>query len=144
MKFEKDLRNYIIKETPSYIKEVNVHTIDFDSLSEEIEEFKKEIKWDEMWDVKEAKNRLMNNWRVVVFVPNQAIKGWIWLDNTNEPKNIYVNREYRNRGIGKELYYEIHNMCKKMNIDKIIGYIDNWNLGSRRCIESVGWYKISD
>jgi L-amino acid N-acyltransferase YncA len=144
MKFEKDLRNYIIKETPPYIKEVNVHTIDFDSLSEEIEEFKKEIKWDEMWDVKDAKNRLLNNWRVVVFIPNQVIKGWIWLDNTNEPKNIYVNKEYRNSGIGKELYYEIHNICKKMNIDKIIGYIDNWNLGSRRCIESVGWYKISD
>ncbi len=142
MKFANDLRNYVIKETPEYIKEVDINTIDFDSLAKEIEEFKKELNWDEMWDVNDAKNRLKNNWKVVVFMPNDIIKGWIWLDNTGEPKNIYVNNEYRNKGIGKELYYEIHNICKKNNIEKIIGYIDDWNIYSRKCIESVGWHEV--
>ncbi len=139
MKFEKDLRNYTIKETPPYIKEVNVYTINFYALSEEVKQFNKEINWDKMWDVNEAKNRLMNNWKLIVFMPDTTIKGWIWLDNTNEPKNIYVNKEYRNKGIGKELYYEMYNLCKKNNIEKIQGYIDDWNISSIKCIKNAGW-----
>lgn len=144
MKFEKDLRNYIIKNTSPYIQQVNIDTLDFKKLDDEIKLFQEEINWTDMWDIKEVKNRLLNGWRFVIYKPSDEIKGWIWLDNTNEPKNIYVNKEYRNVGVAKELYNEVHNICKKENIEKIIGYIDDWNIISRRCIESVGWYKISD
>lgn len=144
MKYEKDLTNYIIKETPFYIQEVNINTLDFMKLENEIKLFQEELNWNDMWNIEEVKDRLLNGWRFVIFKPSDEIKGWIWLDSTNEPKNIYVNKDYRKRGIAKELYYEIHNICKKNNIEKIIGFIDDWNYGSRQCIESVGWYKISD
>jgi len=139
MKFEKDLRNYTIKETPEYIKEVDINTIDFDSLAKEIEEFKKEINWDEMWDVNEVKDRLLNGWRFLLFIPNDKIKGWYWLDNTNEPRNLYINKEYRNKGFGKEMQIEMLNICKKLNMSKVSGYIDDWNISSIKCIKNSGW-----
>ena len=139
MKFKKDLRNHIPTTQPDYIVEVTIDTIDFIKLSKEIDEFNNEIKWDDMWDIEEVKNRLSNGWRFVVYMPNDEIKGWIWLDNTNEPKNIYVNKNHRNKGIAKELYFEIHNICKKNNLEEIIGYIDDWNLISIKSIKKAGW-----
>lgn len=139
MRFKKDLRNHIPTKQPDYIVEVTIDTIDFIKLSKEIDEFNNEIKWDDMWDIEEVKNRLSNGWRFVVYMPNDEIKGWIWLDNTNEPKNIYVNKNHRNKGIAKELYFEIHNICKKNNLEEIIGYIDDWNLISIKSIKKAGW-----
>lgn len=139
MKFKKDLRNHIPTTQPDYIVEVTIDTIDFIKLSKEIDEFNNEIKWDDMWDIEEVKNRLSNGWRFVVYMPNDEIKGWIWLDNTSEPKNIYVNKNHRNKGIAKELYFEIHNICKKNNLEEIIGYIDDWNLISIKSIKKAGW-----
>jgi hypothetical protein len=78
MKFEKDLRNYTIKETPNYVKEVDINTIDFYSLAEEIEEFNKEIKWEDMWDINEVKDRLLNGWRFLLwFLQMENIKAKI-------------------------------------------------------------------
>jgi len=142
MKFEMNLDDYILINQSPYIYEISLDNLDFDDLSKEINEFKSEINWSEMWDIEEVKKRLLNNWKFVIYKPQSNIKGWIWLDNTYEPKNIYVNKNYRNRGIGKELYYTVQNICKKMGIKKIYGYIDDWNIVSINCIESVGWQRI--
>ena len=97
-----------------------------------------------MWTIEDAKNRLLTGWRLVIYKPFDKIKGWIWLDNTNEPKNIYVNKEYRNKGIAKELYYEMHNICKRLGLEKIQGFVDDWNISSMKCIENAGWKKIDE
>jgi RimJ/RimL family protein N-acetyltransferase len=144
MKFKKDLNNYIVKETPTYIKEVDINTINFEDLSEEIKVFNLEINWKDMWDVEEVKNRLSNGWRFLVFIPNDKIKGWYWLDNTNEPRNLYINKEYRNKGFGREMQIEMLNICKKLNMSEVNGYIDDWNTISIKCIKNAGWCEISD
>jgi lipopolysaccharide biosynthesis glycosyltransferase len=43
MKFEINIENYIVTETPIYIIEVDIETLNFKELSNEIDEFNKEI-----------------------------------------------------------------------------------------------------
>jgi len=142
MKFKIDLTKYIISNIPSSIIEVDISTINLDELFEAINEFNAEIKWDGMWNIIEAECRLKNNWRLILFKPNGIIKGWYWLDNTNEPKNLYINKEYRNKGVGKDMHLALINICKKINMNEVICYIDDWNISSIKCIENAGWSAV--
>lgn len=139
MKFKIDLTNYNITEPPSYIIEVDDITFVLDELSEAINEFNQEIKWDGMWDLIEAENRLKNNWKLILFKPTDKIKGWYWLDKDGVSKNLYVNKEYRNKGVGREMNLALFNICKKINVNEIVCYIDDWNISSIKCIENSGW-----
>jgi len=139
MKFKIDLTNYNIVEIPSYIIEMNNITPILDKLLDEIDQFNREIKWDGMWGVAEAENRLIDDWKLVVFTPNDTIKGWYWLDTMGVCKNLYVNKEYRNRGIGRDMNLALFNICKKINMNEVVCYIDDWNISSIRCIENSGW-----
>lgn len=139
MRFRIDLTNYSIKQIPSSIIEVDITTIDLKELSNAIAEFNEEIKWDGMWDIIEAENRLRTNWKLILFKPNGVIKGWYWLDNTNEPRNLYVNKDYRNQGVGKNMHLALLNICKKINMSEVICSIDDWNISSIKCIENAGW-----
>jgi len=141
MKFKIDLTNYNIVEIPSYIIEVNNITPILDKLLDEIDQFNREIKWDGMWGVTEAETRLIDDWKLVVFTPNDTIKGWYWLDTMGVCKNLYVNKEYRNRGIGRDMNLALFNICKKINMNEAVCYIDDWNISSIRCIENSGWEK---
>jgi RimJ/RimL family protein N-acetyltransferase len=142
MKFKIDLTNYSITETPYYVIEVDITTIVLDKLSDAINEFNTEIKWDKMWNIAEVETRLRDNWKLILFKPNDKIKGWYWLDNTLEPKNLYINKEYRNRGIGKEMHLGLLNICKRINMNEVVCYIDDWNTSSIKCIENAGWSRV--
>lgn len=143
MRFEIDLKNYTITPPPPYIAEVTLANLDFKQLSNEIDEFNREIEWDEMWTVDQAKDRLSNNWRLVVFRPgSRIIKGWYWLDNTKEPRNIYVNRNYRNMGVAREMQIELLNICKRLGMDRIECGIDDWNVISMKSFKSIGWTEV--
>lgn len=139
MKFKIDLTNYDIVEISSYIIEVDNITHILDKLLDEIDQFNREIKWDGMWGVTEAETRLIDGWKLVVFTPNDTIKGWYWLDTMGVCKNLYVNKEYRNRGIGRDMNLALFNICKKINMNEVVCYIDDWNISSIRCIEKSGW-----
>jgi len=139
MRFKVDLRNYEIVKIPPYIGEETVDTLNFDDLADEIAKFNKEIKWESMWTAEDAKERLLNNWRLIVFVPGVRIKGWYWLDNTGEPRNIYVNRKYRGLGVGKELNFKLLNICKELKMDEVRCSVDDWNVKSQNCFKKSGW-----
>lgn len=142
MRLEIDLREYSIPTVPQYITEVDISTLNFQELSNEIEEFNKEIEWKEMWTIEDAKNRLLDNWKLVVFRPGNAIRGWYWLDNTREPRNIYVNKHYRNVGIAREMQYKLLNICKGLGMDRIECSIDDWNIISKKSFMSIGWTEV--
>jgi RimJ/RimL family protein N-acetyltransferase len=142
MKFKIDLTNYSITELPSYIIEVDNISIILDKLLEEINQFNLELKWDGMWSVTEAENRLIDGWKLIVFNSNDKIKGWYWLDKIGVSRNLYINKEYRNRGIGREMNLALFNICKKVNMNEIVCYIDDWNISSIKCIENSGWSRV--
>ena len=117
---------------------------DFDGewyhLQDEIDTFDKNIKWNGMWDVDEAKHRLNNNWILVVFRPTDGIKGWVWLDeNKKELSNLWVNPIYRNKGIAVELMNSIHRHCQKW--ERWWSQIEDWNIASQKVVLKCG-YKI--
>jgi RimJ/RimL family protein N-acetyltransferase len=139
MRFKIDLKNYKIAEIPPYIGEETVDTLNFDDLTDEIVEFNRELEWEDMWTAEEARERLLNNWRLVVFVPGVRIKGWYWLDNTGEPRNIYVNKRYRGLEVAKDLNFKLLNICKELGMDEVICSVDDWNVRSQRCFKKAGW-----
>ncbi len=139
MRFQVDLTDYKIVEIPAYIREETVDTLNFDDLANEIVEFDKELEWEDMWTIEDARERLLNNWRLVVFVPGARIKGWYWLDNIGEPRNLYVNKAYRGLEIGKDMHLKLLNICKMLGMDKVECDVDSWNVSSIRCIKKAGW-----
>ena len=143
MRLEIDLREYSITPIPQYITEVDILTLNFQELLNEIDEFNKEIEWKEMWTTEDARDRLSNNWRLVVFNPDNKIKGWYWLDNTKEPRNIYVNKYYRGMGIAREMQFKLLNICKSLGMERVECSIDDWNLVSMKSFKSTGWSEVS-
>jgi len=139
MRFKIDLRDYRVTKIPPYIGEETVDTLNFDDLADEIVEFNRELEWEDMWTVEDARERLLNNWKLIVFVPGVRIKGWYWLDNTGEPRNIYVNRRYRGLEVAKDLNFKLLNICKELGMDKVRCSVDDWNVRSQRCFKKAGW-----
>jgi len=118
--------------------------IDFDNnfsdLRREIMCFNRNIKWDGMWNITEARKRLKNNWRLVIFKPQDKIKGWGWLNKNNkEICNIYVNSKHRNQGIGTKIVNSLHRHCQDW--DRWWSQIDDWNIPSQKVFSKCN-YKI--
>lgn len=139
MRFKVNLKNYVIRSIPDYIVEVNNGTIDYKKLADEIEEFNEELNWDGMWTIDDARDRLLNNWKLILFIPETKIKGWYWLDDKREPRNIYVNKEYRGLEIAKDLNFKLLNICKMLGMEEVECEINDWNLRSMRCFKKAGW-----
>ena len=142
MRLEIDLREYDITTVPQYITEVDILTLNFQELSKEIDEFNKEIEWKEMWTTEDARDRLLSGWKLVIYKPGDRIRGWYWLDNTKEPRNLYVNKGYRGLGIGKDMQFKLLNICKDLKMDRVECSIDDWNLKSVKSLNSTGWTEI--
>ena len=142
MRFQVDLKDYSVVTVRQYIEEVDILTVDFQKLSDEVKEFNKEIEWNGMWTIEDAKTRLTNNWRLLFYKPGDRIKGWYWLDNTNEPRNLYINKGYRGLGIGKEMHFALLNICKELGMERVECDIDDWNINSINCIKKAGWTEM--
>ena len=142
MRFEIDLREYSLTNIPQYITEVNTLTLNFQDLSDEIDEFNSEIEWSEMWTAEDARTRLQSGWKLLVYIPGGKVKGWYWLDNTGEPRNLYVNKGYRGLGVGKEMHLALLNICRELGMERVECSIDDWNIGSQKCIKKAGWSEV--
>ena len=143
MRLEIDLREYSTTTTPQYIEEVDALTLNFQELSNEIDEFNKEIEWKEMWTLEDARDRLLSGWKLIIYKPGDRIRGWCWLDSINNLRNIYVNKHYRGIGIAREMQFKLLNICKSLGIEKIECSIDDWNLISIKSFKSTGWSEVS-
>lgn len=143
MRFYKKITDLVIVDNP-FIK-VYTNLPDQTKLYDEIQNFKEEIDWPEMWDIEEAKKRLKNGWILVTLEFNNFIKGWFWFDvNYSQAHNLYVNKNYRNMGYASLLYQKIDEFAYKNNIKIIYGEIEDWNLKSIDLILKMGWEKLDD
>ena len=65
-------------------------------LQSGIDEFNKQLNWDNMWTVTDAKERLKNNWWFYVIEEDNKYIGWAWFDTPNKQFcNLYVLKDYR-------------------------------------------------
>ena len=128
MNYKRDLLEYEKVKIESNIK--NIQRIDEykKKIEKEIENFQEELNWDGMWSVDDAIDRLEAGWYFNVMEMDNYITGWVWFNPIeNLLCNLYVNKEFRKKGHGKQLIYSIMNLTKDDNIDTIYAEVDGGN-----------------
>ena len=138
IKFFYNLSNYKpVKVTPEITQVIK---IDRQKLQDGIDTFQGELDWREMWTVDDSEKRLDDGWWFYVIEKDDKYIGWAWFDNeTKRFCNLYVHKDYRDSGYGKELVYARLNECKKQNIDKVWMEVDNWNIPIQKIGQELGW-----
>jgi len=138
IKFFYSLSNYkpvkVIPEITQVIK------IDRQKLRGGIDTFQDELDWREMWTVEDSEKRLEDGWWFYVIEKDNKYIGWAWFDTeTKRFCNLYVHKDYRDSGYGKQLVYARLNECKKQNIKKVWMEVDDWNIPIQKIGQELGW-----
>lgn len=137
-KFESTEKFIFIKKINTIEKVENIK----ESLLKEVILFKKELNCC-MWDMDEAKKRLVKEWLFYILKEKDRIFGWVWFDtNENILLNGYINKDYRNKNYGKKFMIEAMTDAKMMGRKKLIAYIDDWNIHSQKMVENLGWKRV--
>ena len=127
VKFYFDLNSYDEQEVSNDIKKIKV--IDRKKLQDGIDTFQKELDWRQMWSVDDAQKRLDDGWWFYVIERDDKYIGWGWFDTPQKRFcNLYVHKDYRVDGYGKDLVYVRLNECKKQNIEKVWMEVTRWNV----------------
>ena len=143
MNYKRDLLEYEKVKIESNIK--NIQRIDEykKKIEKEIENFQEELNWDGMWSVDDAIDRLEAGWYFNVMEVDNYITGWVWFNPIeNLLCNLYVNKEFRKKGHGKQLIYSIMNLTKDDNIDTIYAEVDWWNDSGNLAFSRTGWRTV--
>ena len=132
------LNNYQFYPTThqiSYWKE-----IDEDKLQSAIDLFQKDLGWDEMWSVEDAKHRLEDGWLFSVLQIDNKLRGWYWLNyETKEGLNLYVHKDFRGHGYGFGLISYIITAAKLRQLEYVWAQVDEWNKVSQELFLRCGF-----
>ena len=143
MNYKRDLLEYEKVKIESDIKRIQWIGEYKKKIEKEIENFQEELNWDGMWSIGEAIGRLETGWYFNVLKMNDYIAGWVWFNPIeNILCNLYVNKEFRKKGHGKQLIYSIMNLAKDDNIDTIYAEVDWWNDSGRLAFSRTGWRMV--
>lgn len=121
-----------------------VETIDNSIIQYCIDSFNAKIKWDNMFDISEANNRISKGDKMFVAYYEDTIVGYCWMKKYTEDEyylyNIFINADSTNRNYGATdlTYLIVKNYTK--GIIKVD--IDEWNYKSQRVAEKVGFKQL--
>ena len=108
-----------------------------------IDLFNSEIKWEGMFDIKDAERRIILGDRIFIGYYKNQIFGYCWLKMISEGSFLYYNLfsksepNERNYGATDLLYLII----KKYTEGEIESLIDDWNQKSIRVAEKLGFVR---
>ena len=143
MNYKRDLLEYEKVKIESDIERIQWISEYKNKIEKEIENFQEELNWDKMWYVEEAISRLETGWYFNVLNINNYITGWVWFKPIeNILCNLYVNKEFRRKGHGKQLIYSIMNLAKDESIDTIYAEVDWWNDSGHLAFSRTGWRSV--
>ena len=107
-------------------------------IQESIEAFKREVEWDKMWGVEEAKKRLLNNEVLFLLRDNKGALGHVWFKE-DYLYNMFVS-ERRETGTSIRFILHCFNYVPYRNIKL---YCDKWNYKAQNFFKKVGAKEIS-
>ena len=138
IKFTYNLSDYKpVKVTPEITQVIKINR---QKLKDGIDIFQSELDWQQMWSVEDSEKRLKDGWWFYVIEKDNKYIGWSWFDTPNKQFcNLYVHKDYRDRGYGKQLVYSRLNECKKQNIKKVWMEVENWNKPIQKIGQELGW-----
>jgi GNAT superfamily N-acetyltransferase len=132
--FKYNLNNY---KSVKLLPEIKLITeIDKKKLKLGIEVFKSQMdtwKWSSEWwplnnGVAETENRLKEDWLFYVVEKDNKYVGWSWVDQHNQKlTQLWVDKNYRGNGYGKQLMYARLNESKKNGIGELYTEVDFYN-----------------
>ena len=123
--------------------EIRIST-DLPEIQKCIDLFNSEIKWEGMFDIKEAQRRIDLGDLMIIGYYNKKIFGYCWLKTISRESFLYYNlfsvstSEKRNYGATDLLYLVI----EKYTNGEIESFIDEWNYKSIRVAEKLGFKRI--
>jgi len=108
-------------------------------ISEAINIFNKNIKWNGMWDLLQATERLENGEDLFIYSPNKHPKAFVWFKE-NYLYNFFVAPEVRKEGIGEKLIKHAYNI---LPYTTFYAYTESWNKVTQNFTEKrVGGIRI--
>jgi hypothetical protein len=125
--------------------EINIiQTEDVNIIQQCIDIFNSEIKWNDMFDLNRAIDRIKNGNKMFVGFYKNELFGYCWLEsislNTYSIFNVFSKKEpvIRNYGATDLLYYVIKNHTH----GNIIASVDEWNTKSINVFNKLGFSEI--
>lgn len=151
MKHYKLNRNQYIKEkqlTIERLESENIIALEYyePHIMSLIDSFNKEYKWDGMFDINEAKNRIITGHILFILYYDTQPIGYVWFkeldDTTCFGYNLYVTKRIdRPVGAPKWFYNKVSGiMLKEYNTIKV--EIEDWNKVVFDLVESIGYKEI--
>jgi RimJ/RimL family protein N-acetyltransferase len=121
-----------------------VETIDDDIIQHCIDSFNLKIKWDNMFDLVEANNRINLGDKLFVGYYEENIVGYCWMKKIQNDEyylyNVFIKEDSTNRNYGAtDLAYL---MIKYHTSGLITLDIDEWNTKSQKVAEKMGFKPI--
>jgi hypothetical protein len=110
-------------------------------VSDSIDNFNSEIKWDEMFTLDEAKNRVFSNMRVYVGLVDSKVFGHAWFKDYKDGSYLF-NLFVKNKGkvenyTGTEFTSDIINRFE--NNYSVYCDVDEWNEKSIKLLNRLGF-----
>jgi hypothetical protein len=115
-----------------------------DYILDSIHNFNSEIKWDNMFTLDEANNRVFNNMRIYIGLIDSQVFGHVWFKDYKDGiylfnlfvKNNIIDKTYT----GTEFTSDIINRFETQY--PIYADVDNWNVKSIRLFKKLGFRVI--
>lgn len=113
-------------------------------IEECINNFNEEIRWDGMFDIIEAQNRITNGMKMYIGLYDNKAFGYVWFNNYEDGRllfNLFVRnntaiRNYR----GNEF---VSNVIDKFETNKVIYcQVDEWNEKSIKLFKKLGFKEL--
>jgi RimJ/RimL family protein N-acetyltransferase len=111
-------------------------------IQQSIDKFNSEIKWDEMWNLDDANDRLTNGEILYILLDGKTPLGHVWYD-LYYLYNAFVS-ESRKEGDSVWFIQEtMWDMKSNYNLKYIKLYVDDWNTRAIKFWEKLGFINLS-
>lgn len=107
-------------------------------IQESIDAFKREVEWEEMWDIEQATERLSQNCILFLLRDNEGALGHVWFKE-DYLFNMFVS-DRRETSTSIRFILHCFNYIPYKNINL---YCDKWNIKAQKFFNKVGAKKIS-